>query len=79
MGAAALDLAYVACGRFDAYYETTLSPWDAAGGALLIKEAGGLVTDFKDGDDYIYGEQLVASNGHFHGELLKIIQKNFRI
>ena len=79
MGAAALDLAYVACGRFDAYYETTLSPWDVAGGAILIKEAGGAISDFKGQENYIFGEQLIASNGHFHNELIKIIKKNFRI
>ena len=54
MGSAALDLAYVACGRFDAYYETTLNPWDVAGGALLITEAGGVITDFAGEDNYIY-------------------------
>ncbi len=79
MGAAALDLAYVACGRFDAYYETTLSPWDVAGGAILIEEAGGMITDFSAEEDYIFGEQLIASNGLFHRELIEIIKKNFRI
>ncbi len=79
MGAAALDLAYVACGRFDAYYETTLSPWDVAGGAILILEAGGSITDFAGGEDYLFGEQLIASNGLIHQELEKIIKKNFRL
>ena len=79
MGSAALDLAYVACGRFDAYYETTLNPWDVAGGALLITEAGGVITDFAGEDNYIYGEQLIATNGRIHAELLDLIQKNFRM
>ena len=79
MGSAALDLAYVACGRFDAYYETTLNPWDVAGGALLITEAGGVITDFAGEDNYIYGEQLIATNGRIHTELLDLIQKNFRM
>ncbi len=79
MGSAALDLAYVACGRFDAYYETTLNAWDVAGGALLITEAGGTITDFAGTDNYIYGEQLIASNGHIHQEVLEVIQKNFRM
>jgi len=72
-------LVYVACGRFDAYYETTLNAWDVAGGALLITEAGGTITDFAGSDDYIYGEQLIASNGHIHPEVLAVIQKNFRM
>ncbi len=79
MGAAALDLAYVACGRFDAYYETTLSAWDAAGGAIILKEAGGMVSDFRGGSNYLFGEELIASNGLVHKEALKAIKKNFRI
>jgi myo-inositol-1(or 4)-monophosphatase len=79
MGSAALDLAYVACGRFDGFYETQLNPWDVAGGALLITEAGGVITDFAGADNYVYGEQLIASNGSIHGELLDVIQKNFRM
>lgn len=78
-GAAALDLVYVACGRLDCYYETTLSAWDVAGGALIVKEAGGQVTDFMGGKNYIFGEQLAASNGLIHHELLNAIVKNFRI
>lgn len=78
MGSAALDLAYVACGRFDAYYESTLNPWDVAGGALLITEAGGVITDFTGEDNYIYGQEIIAYNGRIHTELLDLIQKNFR-
>lgn len=79
MGAAALDLAYVACGRFDTYYETTLSPWDVAGGAIIVKEAGGVVSDFSGGDNYLYGEQLIASNGLIHQEVIDVVQKKFRL
>ncbi|MBI3234080.1 MAG: inositol monophosphatase, partial [Bacteroidetes bacterium] len=55
MGSAAIDLVYTACGRFDGFFEYALSPWDVAGGAFIVEEAGGLVTDFKGGDDYIFG------------------------
>lgn len=63
LGSAATDLAYVACGRFDAFWEYDLKPWDVAAGALLVLEAGGKVTDFKGNDDYIFGRTIVASNG----------------
>lgn len=79
LGAAALDLAYVACGRFDTYYETTLNAWDVAGGAVIVKEAGGHLTDFSGGENYLFGEQLIASNGKIHQEVLKAVRKNFRI
>jgi myo-inositol-1(or 4)-monophosphatase len=77
LGSAAADLAYVACGRFEAFYEYGLNPWDVAGGALLVREAGGTVTDFGNGDDWLFGEELVASNGHIHGELIGPIGKFF--
>lgn len=79
LGAAALDLAYIACGRFDTYYETTLNAWDVAGGAVIVKEAGGQLTDFSGGDNYLFGEQLIASNSKIHQEVLKAVRKNFRI
>jgi len=69
-GAAALDLAYVAAGRLDGYWEMYLSPWDWAAGALLVEEAGGIVTGF-DGEPWQPGQdRLVASNGQIHTELL---------
>lgn len=69
-GAASLDLAYVAAGRFDGYWEPYLKPWDAAAGCLLVLEAGGKLTDFSGGDDWLFGANLVASNGRVHTELL---------
>lgn len=63
LGSAAADLAYVACGRFDAFWEYDLKPWDVAAGALLVKEAGGTVTDYKGGSDYLFGKEIVAANG----------------
>ena len=63
LGSAATDLAYVACGRFDAFWEYDLKPWDVAAGAVIVKEAGGVVTDYKGGNEYLFGKEIVASNG----------------
>jgi len=63
LGSAATDLAYVACGRFDAFWEYDLKPWDVAAGAVIVKEAGGVVTDYKGGNDYLFGREIIASNG----------------
>ena len=76
-GAAAVDLAWVACGRFDAFYEYGLSPWDLAAGALLVKEAGGEVSDFQGGDHYLFGEELIATNAHLHLPVLAVIKNVF--
>ena len=62
LGSAATDLAYVACGRFDSFWEYDLKPWDVAAGALIVKEAGGIVTDFSGSDAYIFGKEIIASN-----------------
>lgn len=62
LGSAALDLAYTACGRFDAYFEYSLAPWDVAAGAFLVQEAGGIVSDFSGGGNYIFGKEIMASN-----------------
>jgi len=69
LGSAATDLAYVACGRFDAFWEYDLKPWDVAAGALIVKEAGGVVTDFSGGENYLFGKEIMASN-QFLKELL---------
>lgn len=63
LGSAATDMAYVACGRFDAFWEYDLKPWDVAAGAVILKEAGGTVTDYKGGNNYLFGREIVASNG----------------
>ncbi len=70
-GSACLDLAYVAAGRFDAYWERGLKPWDAAAGSLMIKEAGGYVTDYEGGKDFVFGGSLIAANSDIHADLLK--------
>lgn len=72
-GAATLDLAYVACGRFDGFWEIRLHPWDVAAGVLLVREAGGRATDFAGGADCLSGAEIVASNGLIHGEMLRVI------
>lgn len=66
VGSAALDMAYVAAGRFDAFWELCLAPWDVAAGALLIREAGGEVSDFLGGRDWLHGRHIVASNRALH-------------
>jgi myo-inositol-1(or 4)-monophosphatase len=78
-GAAAVDLAYVACGRFDAFFEYSLSPWDLAGGAMIIQEAGGIVSDFSGGDDYLHGQNLIAANPKVYEEILPIVKESFAI
>ncbi|MBI3806029.1 MAG: inositol monophosphatase [Nitrospirae bacterium] len=75
-GTAALDLCYVAAGRFDGFWEVTLNPWDMAAGAVIVREAGGKVTDFKGAPHSIYGRELVASNGSIHQAMLDLLQED---
>lgn len=77
MGSAAADMAYVACGRFGGFFEYNLNPWDIAAGALLVQEAGGIVTDFKGGDDYLFGEEIVGA-GAVHKQLLAVIKLHWQ-
>ncbi|HKN82636.1 MAG TPA: inositol monophosphatase family protein [Pyrinomonadaceae bacterium] len=74
-GSAALDLAYVACGRFDGFWEDGLSPWDIAAGAVLIQEARGKITNFNDQPVDIYNEQVLATNGLVHDAMRKVINR----
>jgi len=74
-GSAALDLAYVACGRYDGFWEPYLKPWDTAAGMLLVKEAGGLVTDYFGNPYNPFLNTIVASNGLLHQELIKYTSK----
>jgi len=73
LGSAAVDLVYVACGRFDGFYEYNLNPWDVAGGALIVKEAGGTVTDFAGGNNFLFGKEIIASNTFIHQEYLNAV------
>jgi len=77
MGSAAVDLAYTASGRFEGFFEYGLSPWDVAAGCLLVKEAGGNITDFSGGNDYLFGKSIIAGNKDTADELLDVISKAF--
>ena len=74
-GAAAIDLVWTACGRFDAFYESWLNPWDVAAGILILREAGGRVTTFTGSEDCVSGKEILASNGLVHDELADILVK----
>ena len=74
-GAATLDLAYIAAGRFDAYWERDLSPWDLAAGILLVREAGGFVTDLDGGDAILTKGHVGAGNDTMHRELLRLLNE----
>jgi len=78
LGSAALDLAYVACGRFDVYYETSLNAWDIAGGILLVKEAGGSVSDFSGSNSMLDSGQVISSNSKIFQETSSIIRNIFK-
>jgi myo-inositol-1(or 4)-monophosphatase len=73
-GSAALDLAYVACGRFDGFWELELHPWDVAAGLVLVEEAGGQTSDLAGGPVPRSGDRCVASNGHLHDHLLEVLK-----
>lgn len=77
MGSAAVDLAYVACGRFEGFFEYGLHAWDVAAGCLLVSEAGGTLCDFKGEHDYLFGSSIVADNSGIHSDLMQIIQERF--
>ena len=74
-GSAGLNLSYVAAGRFDGFWELHLSPWDMAAGALIVREAGGIVTGLTGDRFSLYGGGIVASNGHIHQEMLYVIRE----
>ena len=76
LGAASLDLAYVAAGRFDAFWEMNLKPWDIAAGVLLIKEAGGLVSDFDGNNNYLNSGNIVCATPKIFKPTLQIVQKH---
>lgn len=74
-GSAALDLCSVAAGRFDGFWELKLKPWDVAAGTLIVREAGGTVSNFKGGPSNINDQEIVASNGVIHEQMLRLLQK----
>ena len=73
LGSAALDLCWVAAGRFDGFFEHRLQAWDSAAGFLMVEEAGGKVTDYKGNDYSVYQPQLLATNSIIHEEMLAVI------
>lgn len=73
LGSAATDIAYVACGRYDGFYEYGLNPWDVAAGVLLVEEAGGRSADFNGGDNYIFGGDIICSNSANHQEFVDVV------
>lgn len=73
-GSAALDMCYVACGRFDGFWELKLKPWDTAAAMLIIKEAGGMVTDFNGGSFSFSSSETLASNGLIHADMISVLQ-----
>ena len=77
-GSAALDLAHVASGRYDGFWESALHPWDVAAGILLVREAGGFVTDFRGGDQPIERRELIAGNDAIHSKLHKLVATALR-
>jgi myo-inositol-1(or 4)-monophosphatase len=76
LGSAALDLTYVACGKMDAFYETQLNPWDIAAGTILVREAGGKVTDFSGNGDFVAKKQIIGSNGLLHQDVTDILARH---
>ncbi len=75
LGSAATDLAYVSCGRYDSFYEYGLHAWDVAAGVVLIREAGGKVSDFNGENDFLFGGNIVAANGNLFDEMFDIINR----
>ncbi len=78
LGSAAVDLAYVACGRFEGFYEYGLNAWDVAGGAFLVQEAGGKVSDFKGGNNFVFGKEIIANNAGTFDEFLQVVKDRFQ-
>lgn len=77
IGSAAIDLAYVACGRFEGFFEYNLNSYDVAAGAFLVKQAGGTITNFSGGSEFIDAREIIAGNGFIGEELVKITKKYF--
>jgi myo-inositol-1(or 4)-monophosphatase len=77
LGSAAADLAYVACGRVDGFYEYGLSPWDVAAGTLLVSNAGGKICDFSGGENFIFGKEIIATNHLVFEEFNNVFREHF--
>lgn len=77
LGSAAVDMAYVAAGRFEGFYEYGLNAWDVAAGAFIIERAGGRVSDFSGGKDFLFGKEIIATNAKVYDELLHVVKEKF--
>jgi len=77
LGSAATDLAYVACGRFEAFYEYGLSPWDVAAGTFIIQQAGGMACEFTGEDDWLFGGTIIAANSAMYDEFREVVKQIF--
>ena len=77
LGSAAVDLAYVACGRFEGFYEYGLNAWDVAAGAFIVEEAGGMASDFSGGNNYVFGKEIIATNKNIFDEFLGVVKSKF--
>lgn len=76
-GSAAIDLAWVASGKFDGFWEYGLKPWDVAAGSFIVKQAGGVTSDFSGGNNYLHGRQIICGNPNIYSQLLEVIRKFF--
>ena len=76
LGSAAVDLSYVAAGRFDAFYEHALHAWDVAAGAFIIQQAGGKITDFNGGENWLFGGEIIAASNNYFDEFYQVINRN---
>ena len=77
-GSAALDLAYVAAGKYDVFFEYSLKPWDVAAGAFIVQQAGGKVSDFSGGNDFVFGKEIVAGNANLYDSFIQLTRKYFK-
>jgi myo-inositol-1(or 4)-monophosphatase len=76
LGSAAVDLSYVAAGRFDAFYEHALHAWDIAAGAFIIQQAGGKISDFNGGDSWLFGGEIIAASNNYFDEFYEVIHRH---
>jgi myo-inositol-1(or 4)-monophosphatase len=77
LGSAAMDLAYVACGRMDGFYEYGLKPWDVAAGSFIVQQAGGKISDFSGDNNFLFGQEIIAFNGKLHDEFVEVMGSFF--
>jgi myo-inositol-1(or 4)-monophosphatase len=77
LGAAAVDLCYVACGKFDGFFEYNLNAWDVAAGALIVERAGGKTSDFTGGNNYLFGKEMIAANANIYAQFQQVVNAGF--